>query len=93
MAVEDGHYGYGQMVLADGQLVILCGDGDLALVKASPARREELARVPGIHGKTWNHPAIAQGKLLIRNSAEMACFDLSVGPATPAAAAAKAAGN
>jgi outer membrane protein assembly factor BamB len=75
---KDGRYGYGQLLLASGHLVILCGDGDLALVKASPDKHEELARVPGIKGKTWNHPAIADGKLLVRNSVEMACFDLSV---------------
>ena len=75
---KDGNYGYGQLLLASGHLVILCGDGDLALVKASPDKHEELARVPGIKGKTWNHPAIADGKLLVRNSVEMACYDLSV---------------
>ena len=75
---KEGNYGYGQLLLASGHLVILCGDGDLALVKASPDRHEELARVPGIKGKTWNHPALADGKLLVRNSVEMACYDLSV---------------
>ncbi len=75
---KDGRYGYGQLLLASGHLVILCGDGDIALVKASPEKYEELARVPGIKGKTWNHPALADGKLLVRNSMEMACFDLSV---------------
>ncbi len=74
---KDGRYDYGQLLLASGHLVIVCGNGDLALVKATPERHEELARVPGIKGKTWNHPALADGKLLIRNAAEMACFDLS----------------
>jgi outer membrane protein assembly factor BamB len=74
---KDGRYGYGQILLADGHLVILCGNGDLALVKASPHAHEPLARVPGIKGKTWNHPAIADGRLLVRNAVEMACFDIS----------------
>ncbi len=73
---KDGRYGYGQLLLASGHLVMLCGDGDLALVRATPARHEELARVPALHGKTWNHPAIAGGRLLVRNAAEMACFDI-----------------
>jgi outer membrane protein assembly factor BamB len=73
---KDGRYGYGQLVLAGGYLIILSGEGELALVRASPERREEIARFQAIGGKTWNHPAIAEGKLLIRNGAEMACFDL-----------------
>ena len=74
---KDGHYGYGQLLLAGGHLIILSGEGDLVLVRATPERREELARFPAIHGKTWNHPAIANGKLLVRNAAEMACFEIS----------------
>ncbi len=74
---KDGRYGYGQVLLASGHLIVLAGDGDLALVRAIPDRHEELARFPAIHGKTWNHPALAGGRLLVRNAAEMACFDLS----------------
>jgi outer membrane protein assembly factor BamB len=73
---KDGRYGYGQLLLASGHLVILGGDGTLALVRATPERYEELARFPALQGKTWNHPAIAQGRLLVRNAVEMACFDL-----------------
>ncbi|MDB6019321.1 MAG: WD40-like repeat-like protein [Pedosphaera sp.] len=74
---KDGRYDYGQLLLADGHLVILGGNGTLALVRAIPDRYEELAQFPAIHGKTWNNPAIAQGKLLVRNAVEMACFDIS----------------
>ena len=73
---KDGRYGYGQLLLADGHLVILGGDGELALVRASPERRIEIARVPALRGKTWNHPALAGGRLFVRNAVEMACFDL-----------------
>jgi outer membrane protein assembly factor BamB len=74
---KDGRYGYGQLLLASGHLVILSGDGELALVKATPEGHHELARFPAIQGKTWNHPAIADGKILVRNLAEMACFEIS----------------
>ncbi|MSU59831.1 MAG: hypothetical protein EXS35_16975 [Pedosphaera sp.] len=76
---KDGRYGYGEVVLASGHLVVLCGNGDLALVRPSPERLVELARFHAINGKTWNYPAIAGGKLLVRNLAEMACFDISPG--------------
>jgi outer membrane protein assembly factor BamB len=81
---KDGRYGYGQLLLAGsagpagtGYLVILSGDGELALVKATPERHEELGRFQAIKGKTWNHPAIADGKILVRNAEEMACFQIS----------------
>lgn len=73
---KDGRYGYGQLILASGHLVILCGNGEVALVQATPGRHTELARFSAIRGKTWNHPAIGGGRLLVRNGAEMACFDI-----------------
>ena len=45
---KEGRYGYGQVLLASGHLVILGGDGELALVKASLVAFEELARFPGV---------------------------------------------
>ena len=77
---KGGRYGYGQLLLASGHLVILCGDGDLALARANPDHPDELARCSAIKGKTWNNPALAGGRLLVRNAAEMACFDLSIPP-------------
>jgi outer membrane protein assembly factor BamB len=74
---KDGRYGYGQLLLASGHLVILSGEGELALVKATPERYQELARFQAIKGKTWNHPAIADGKILVRNAQEMGCFEIS----------------
>lgn len=77
---KGGRYGYGQLLLADGHLIVLTEDGDLALVRATPEKHEELARFPVLNGKTWNPPALADGVLLVRNLAEMAAFDLRVKP-------------
>ena len=71
---KGGRYGYGQLLLASGHLVISSESGEVALVKASPEKYEELARFPAIEGKTWNIPAIADGRLIVRNTTEMACF-------------------
>ena len=46
------------------------------LVRATPERHQEIARFPRARRKTWNHPAIADGFLLVRNGNEMAAFDL-----------------
>ena len=73
---KDGRYGYGQLLLAGEHLVVLSGEGELVLVRANPGRLEELARFQAIRGKTWNHAAIADGKVLVRNSVEMACFEI-----------------
>ncbi len=77
---KDGRYGYGQLLLASGHLVVQCADGSLALLKATPESWQEVARFPALHGKTWNVPAISGGRLLVRNGAEMACYDLSPPP-------------
>jgi outer membrane protein assembly factor BamB len=74
---KGGRYGYGQVLLAGGHLIILTESGEVALLRATPERHEELARFSALEGKTWNVPAISGGKLLVRNSREMAAFDLS----------------
>jgi outer membrane protein assembly factor BamB len=85
VGMEDGKakwrergYGSGQVLLLEDQglLLILSEKGEVALVEATPERRHELAKFKAIEGKTWNHPAIAHGKLFIRNGEEAACYQL-----------------
>ena len=73
---KGGRYGSGQVLLASGHLVITAEDGDAVLVRATPEAHHELAKVPAVEGRTWNHPALADGFLLVRNAAQMATFDL-----------------
>ena len=73
---KGGRYGYGQLLLADGHLIVITERGDLVLVRATPAGHEEVASSDAIEGKTWNVPALADGQLLVRNSKQMAAFDL-----------------
>ncbi len=73
---KGGRYGYGQIMLAGDSLIVLTESGEVVLVKATPERHEELARFAAIDGKTWNHPIIADGRLIVRNLKEMAAFDL-----------------
>lgn len=75
---KGGRYGYGQIVLASGHLIVTDGaTGDVALVKASPDQYTEVARFSAVKGQTWNYPALAGGRLLVRNSTEMAAYDIS----------------
>lgn len=73
---KGGRYGYGQILLAGDHVIVLAEDGDLALVRATPERYDELARSSAISGKTWNYPVIVNGRLLVRNLREMAAFDI-----------------
>ncbi len=71
---KGGRYGYGQILLASGHLVVLTESGGLALVKATPAAHTEVAEFSAIEGKTWAYPAIDSGVIYVRNTREMAAF-------------------
>lgn len=74
---KDGRYGYGQIILAGSHLIVTSDQGDVALVKATPSAYTQVARFNAVEGQTWNYPAIANGRLLVRNSKEMAAYDIS----------------
>ncbi len=70
--------GWGQLILADDLLVVQTEPGDVLLVEATPESYRELARLPALKHRTWNHPALAGRILLVRNDREAACYELPV---------------
>lgn len=78
MKWKKGRYGYGQLLLLDDVLLVLSEQGEVAIVKATPERYEEVLRFAALNGKTWNHPVVWRGYLLVRNGEEAACFKLKL---------------
>ena len=77
---KGGRYGHGQLLLLADQrlLLVLSERGELVTVAANPDQFEEIARHPGVEGKTWNHPALAADILLVRNGEEAAAYRLAL---------------
>lgn len=83
-----GKFGYGQMLLVGDTLIITTEAGDVVLIPATPAKPSERARFRGLNrhlgtfekpGVGWNHPVFINGKLLMRNDREAACYELGAG--------------
>jgi outer membrane protein assembly factor BamB len=69
-------YEYGQVLLSKDLLIVQGEQGEVALVEATPAAFRELGRVQPWEGRTWNVPALADGRLYMRSNRQMACYDL-----------------
>uniref|UniRef100_A0A7C2P2J0 Pyrrolo-quinoline quinone repeat domain-containing protein n=1 Tax=Schlesneria paludicola TaxID=360056 RepID=A0A7C2P2J0_9PLAN len=74
---KGGRFGYGQLIAFEDTLLVLGEEGDAVLVAAQPTKFEERGRIHVLDGTTWNHPAVAHGKLLVRNGSEAACYDVA----------------
>ena len=73
---KGGRYGYGQLLLVGERLLVTTESGGLVVVEASPAGHRELARIDALTGKSWSHPALAGGRLFLRNGSEAVCLEL-----------------
>ncbi len=71
-----GRYGHGQLLLVDDTLLIQTETGEVVLVAADPQAHHELATLPALSDKTWNHAALAGNILVVRNDREAACYEL-----------------
>lgn len=71
-----GKYHAALLRLADGDLLMQDDStGDLRLLAANAKEYQELARSKAC-GATWAHPAIADGKIYVRDAKELVCLSL-----------------
>jgi outer membrane protein assembly factor BamB len=67
------------LIMADGKLIVLSDKGELLLAEASPSAFTPLARAKVLSGVCWTPPALADGRLYVRNAkGEVRC--LALGP-------------
>ncbi len=66
---QGGRYGFGQSVLLTkaSQIIVAAENGDVILLQATPEKLTEIARVPVLNDKTWNHPIVVGRRLFLRN--------------------------
>ena len=68
-------FGKGNCIAADGKLFISTMKGELVIVRATPDGYDELGRKTVLE-TTRQAPALAQGRLLLRDGAEIVCLDV-----------------
>ena len=74
--LADGGRHEGQLVLADGVLLVMKTDGELVLIEPTPEEYRELARFRLFDSTTRALPALAEGLFYVRDSQTLRCFDL-----------------
>lgn len=70
-------FGYGTLLFADGKLLAATTDGDLVLMRVSPAGMTVLARHRPLPGTLRALPALADGRLFVRDDDTLACLNLA----------------
>lgn len=70
-------FGKSNLTLADGKLFISTTRGELVLVRAVTDGFDEVSRAPILDKMTRQAPAIANGRLYLRDDAEVVCLKIS----------------
>jgi outer membrane protein assembly factor BamB len=72
---KTGQYHAALLRLADGRMLLHEDTGELALLEPDMKAYKELCR-SRISGPTWSHPALANGRLYLRDEKELFCVEL-----------------
>ena len=87
-----GGFGYGSVLLVKDLILATSESGDVVLVRPDPSAYVELARyraldgskssIPGLGVRSWNVPAISDGRIYLRSTTEAVCLDVAPPPPT-----------
>jgi outer membrane protein assembly factor BamB len=69
-----GKYHASLLRTGDNKLLMLEEGGELVLIDPNPKEYRELARSK-VCGETWAHPALANGRLYVRDNKELICLE------------------
>ena len=70
-------FGCGSLTMADGKLLVLSDDGELAVLRPSLEKLEVITRAQVIEGRCWTVPVLANGLIYIRNAdGQVVCLDV-----------------
>jgi outer membrane protein assembly factor BamB len=72
-----GKYHASLLRTGDNKLLMLEEGGELVLLEANPQEYKELCRAKVCGPDTWSHPALANGRLYIRDRRELICLQMS----------------
>lgn len=70
-------FGEGTLIAANGYLFVLSDRGVLALVEATSEDYKPVAEAKVLNGLSWTAPALAGGRLYLRNQKEMVALDIA----------------
>lgn len=70
-------FGYGTLLAADGKLLAAKTDGELLLLRATPAGVDVLARSRPLPGTLRALAALAAGRLYLRDDTTLTCLDVA----------------
>ncbi len=73
---KPGFEDYASVIALQDKLLVLNSNGELFLLKANPAKYEELGRLQ-VCGKTWSFPAYVDGTFYVRDGRQLVAMALA----------------
>ena len=76
VAWQDRRFPKANFIYADGKLVVVDEDGNLALASVSPQGLKVLSKVSLLQSNAWTAPSLVGTKLYVRDRHTMMALDL-----------------